>query len=315
MAGKRRRHPNGKKRTEVGLKALSGIALLIFGLAYFNPSFRAALLTWVKWGVVLVSASLALWWWHKSRNRNRPLAIRSKHIEPTMHQDLIQEAAVDQFTPLLSPVDAMHLKNTHQLSIEGNNAKISSPPQGLTLELLHEIEWKRFEELCAAYFSSAGFDSQTQSHGADGGIDIRLYLKGKPEQVMNVVQCKAWAKPVGIKPMRELLGVIVASKAPRGTFVSLSGFHPDAETFARTNRIFPMDGNALLEGMLKRPLQEQLHLLSVATAGEYMTPTCASCGIKMVQRKRKADQSEFWGCVNYPQCKTVLRPKSVLMAA
>jgi restriction system protein len=85
--------------------------------------------------------------------------------------------------------------------------------------------------------------------------------------------------------MRELVGVIVASKTPREMFVPLSGFHPDAEAFARTNRIFPMDGNALLEGMLKRPAQEQLHLLSVATEGEYMTPTCASCGIKMVQKK------------------------------
>jgi hypothetical protein len=115
--------------------------------------------------------------------------------------------------------------------------------------------------------------------------------------------------------LRELLGVIVGSKAPRGTFVSLSGFHPDAEAFARANRIFPMDGNALLEGMLKRPPQEQSHLLSVATEGDYRKPTCASCGIKMVQKRRKADQSEFWGCINYPHCKTVLRPRNALVPA
>jgi len=76
-----------------------------------------------------------------------------------------------------------------------------------------------------------------------------------------------------------------------------------------------MDGNALLEGILKRPPQEQLHLLSVATEGEYRTPTCASCGIKMVQRKRKADQSDFWGCANYPKCKTVLQLRSALVLA
>jgi restriction system protein len=240
-----------------------------------------------------------------------------------MQRDVIEEAGINQPTPLpLSPLDVTRLKNPQTLSdasltrppIEGNG-NISNPPARLSLELLHEIEWKRFEELCAAYFSSVGFDSQTQSHGADGGIDIRLYIKGKPDQVMNIVQCKAWAKPVGIKPMRELLGVIVASKAPCGTFVSLSGFHPDAEAFARTNRIFPMDGNALLEGMLKRPLQEQLRLLTVATEGEYMTPTCASCGIKLVQRKRKSDQSEFWGCTNYPKCKTVMQPRNALVPA
>ena len=308
MAGKRRRHPNGEKLSEAGLKAVSGIALLIFMLAYFKPSFRAALVTCAEWGVVLVSASVAFWWWHKSRNKTKPQPVRLSN------QDPLEQAGINQSTPVPSSLDALHLNNAKQLPIE-DNGKISSPPTELTLELLHEIEWKRFEELCAAYFSSAGFDSQTQSHGADGGIDIRLYGKGKPDQVMNIVQCKAWAKPVGIKPMRELLGVIVASKAPRGTFVSLSGFHPDAEAFARTNRIFPMDGNALLEGMLKRPAQEQLHLLNVATEGEYMTPTCASCGVKMVQRKRKADQSAFWGCVNYPRCKTVLQPRSALVPA
>jgi hypothetical protein len=69
LAGKRRRHPNGKKLTEAGLKALSGIALLIFSLAYFNPTFRVALLTLAKWGAVLASASVAFLWRHKSRNK------------------------------------------------------------------------------------------------------------------------------------------------------------------------------------------------------------------------------------------------------
>jgi restriction system protein len=315
LAGKRHRPPNGKKLTEAGLKAFSGIALLIFMLAYFNPSFRPTLLTWAKWGVVLVSASVAFWWWHKSRNKNKgQLALRSKHIEPTTQRDLIGEASINQSTPLLSPLDAIHAKNAHQLPLEGNG-KMSSPAPGLTLELLHEIEWKRFEELCAAYFGSVGFHSKTQSHGADGGIDIRLSVKGEPGQIRNIVQCKAWTKPVGIKPMREFLGVMVATNALRGTFVALSGFHPDAEAFARTNRIFPIGGKALVDGMLRLPVQEQLHLLSVATEGEYMTPTCASCGIKMIMRKRKADQSEFWGCANYPRCKVVLQPGNALVLA
>jgi len=36
------------------------------------------------------------------------------------------------------------------------------------------------------------------------------------------------------------------------------------------------------------------------------TPKCPVCGMTMVKRFKKADNSPFWGCSNYPDCKGVV---------
>src|SRR5690606_33117001 len=74
-----------------------------------------------------------------------------------------------------------------------------------TLHALRQLEWKRFELLCASYYDAVGFRSETLRCGADGGIDVKLY-RGDMTEPVAVVQCKAWnAKPVGVQQIRELL--------------------------------------------------------------------------------------------------------------
>lgn len=81
-------------------------------------------------------------------------------------------------------------------------------PTAWSLELLRQIEWKRFEELSAAFYRELGHRSETIRYGADGGIDAKLFHGDSLEPVA-IVQCKAWnSRPVGVKPVRELLGVM-----------------------------------------------------------------------------------------------------------
>lgn len=126
------------------------------------------------------------------------------------------------------------------------------PPDRWSLELLRLIDWKRFEEVCAEYFRVCGFDASTQSHGPDGGIDIKLRAPSDPSSVENIVQCKQWSRPVGPKPLRELLGVMTAKGVQRDTFVTASTFNDDAVKFARDNRIHLIDGPGLLTRILER---------------------------------------------------------------
>ena len=44
-------------------------------------------------------------------------------------------------------------------------------------QVFDDIEWRRFEAVCEKLFGQAGFDARTQSHGADGGVDIWLHSK------------------------------------------------------------------------------------------------------------------------------------------
>ncbi|HEX5767920.1 MAG TPA: topoisomerase DNA-binding C4 zinc finger domain-containing protein [Burkholderiales bacterium] len=43
--------------------------------------------------------------------------------------------------------------------------------------------------------------------------------------------------------------------------------------------------------------------MKLATQGDFLTPTCPSCGIKMIPRKSTAHGRTYWGCRNYPGCK------------
>jgi restriction system protein len=168
------------------------------------------------------------------------------------------------------------------------------------------IEWRRFEAVCEALFAQAGFETRSQSHGADGGVDIWLH-SANAQGPAAVVQCKHWqGKPVGVKEIREFFGVMAAHKLKRGTYATTSSYTADAQAFAKDNGINAMDGPALLDLIARRTPEQQQALLKVAYEGEYWRPTCASCGIKLVERKPNKGGAGFWGCSNYPRCKSRL---------
>lgn len=172
-------------------------------------------------------------------------------------------------------------------------------------ELLAVLEWKRFEEVCAGLFKRLGFETKLATCGADGGIDIHLY-RARSDQPVAIVQCKAWTKKVGVNVIRELRGVMTSERVAEGIFVTKSTYSDEAMTFAKANQIDLMDGDKVLNAILKLTEEQQTSLLRLATAGDYTTPTCASCGVKMIARKPKLGGKPFWGCVNYPRCKMKL---------
>lgn len=177
-------------------------------------------------------------------------------------------------------------------------------------QVFRDIEWRRFEEVCASLFAQAGFEARTQSHGADGGVDIWLY-SANSQGPAAVVQCKHWlGKPVGVKEVREFYGVMASHKLTRGTYATSGTFTTDARDFAKSNGISPMDGLALLALISRRTSQQQKELLALAYQGEYWRPTCASCGIKMVERQARRNGNAFWGCAEYPRCSFTLPVRS-----
>lgn len=175
--------------------------------------------------------------------------------------------------------------------------------------VLAAIEWRRFEAVCEALYAQAGFTTRSQSHGADGGIDI--WLHSRHSDVPRIVQCKHWqSKSVGVKEMREFFGVMASHQLKSGTYVTSSTFSAEAIAFAKTNGIHAQDGTALLKVISQRTPEQQAALLAVAYEGEYWRPTCASCGTKMVERNSTKNEGSFWGCANYPKCRGGTIPKS-----
>jgi restriction system protein len=150
-----------------------------------------------------------------------------------------------------------------------------------TPELLKQLEWRRFEELCAAYFEALG--------PANGAV---------------LVQCSPWtAYRVGIKPVRKLHDAMKAGNAGEGVLVSPGKFTQEARTFAGKEHISLIDGDELLTKITALVPEQALALLKLATQGDFRTPTCPACVVKMIPRQSTAHGRTYWGCRNYPACK------------
>lgn len=222
--------------------------------------------------------------------------------------------SVPQKNNLTSSLPEEH-KVVHGWTKNGNNSGYSifqnnagevnpKPPTSWSIELLQQIEWKLFEDLSAAFYKEKGIRADLTKLGADGGIDIKLYQddSGKPT---SLVQCKAWnARQVGVKEIREFLGVMTHEKIPKGFYMASGVYSSEAKEFAKSNGITLIDGIMLFSMIQRLPVDAQLRLLNLATAADYTTPSCSSCGIKMLKKTGK--RGEFWGCSNYPRCHQTL---------
>jgi hypothetical protein len=182
----------------------------------------------------------------------------------------------------------------------------SDKPQVWTMQVLGSLEWKRFETVCAEYFRMIGYDPRETRIGADGGVDIWVYKSGMQKPV-GIVQCKAWSNKVGVKPVRELFGVMAAEGVANGKFITAGEFTSEALQFAEGKRLKLISGEAFIAAIRKLPEEKQEELLNLAVDGDYRTPTCPQCGTKM---KLRDGGRPFWGCARYPRCKAVLAYKN-----
>ena len=181
-----------------------------------------------------------------------------------------------------------------------------------TRDLLKHLEWRRLEELCAAYFEELGFRTGLTHDRGDGAVDISLYAAGA-ETACILVHCKAWdAYPIGIKPLHELQGAMTSANVAEGVMVTTGRFTPEAAGFAAKENIQLIDGAAFLEKLVALLPEKALALLKFATKGDFLTPTCPRCSLKMTGRKSTREGRMFWGCQNYPRCKHTFSSATII---
>ncbi len=177
-------------------------------------------------------------------------------------------------------------------------------PKTLNYKNLQSLEWKRFEILSREFFLSLGFRADLTKIGADGGIDVVLY-EGDNKHPAAIAQCKAWnSRPVGVKQIRELFGVMASEKVSSGIFIITGNFTSEARTFAVGKSLELIDGPTLIDFITQLSAGDQTKIINRVFRGDYITPTCPSCDVKMVKRtaKNNADY-KFYGCLNFPRCR------------
>ena len=172
-------------------------------------------------------------------------------------------------------------------------------------QLLKQLEWRRFEELCVAYFEALGSKASIARSATHAGVDIHLVAQGAQDAPL-LAQCKAWdAYRVGIKGARELRSAMTAAGLDQGVLLTSGRFTQEAARYAREQNIELIDGAELLTRIAALAPEKALALLKYATQGDFLTPTCPNCSIKMISRKSTREGRKFWGCRNYPRCKQI----------
>jgi restriction system protein len=174
-----------------------------------------------------------------------------------------------------------------------------------SIETIRDLSWREFEQLLAESFRRQGYKVVETGPGADGGVDLVLTRDGDT----SLVQCKQWKqRKVGVKPVRELYGVVASRSVSGGVFVTSGDYTAEARRFAET---VPLDliAGPELETMVR---SVQHGATDAATprpapvAAQPSAPDCPQCGNDMVRRvaRRGAHTGKaFWGCSNFPGCR------------
>ena len=148
-------------------------------------------------------------------------------------------------------------------------SRVRQRPAQWSRQVFEDIEGRRFEAVCEQLFGQAGFETRSQPHGADGGVDIWLHSR-HAQGPAAIVRCKHWhGQPVGVRELREFHGVMASHQLKRGTYATSSTFAADAARFAKENGINALDADRLLALIAKRTPQQQGDLLATAHEGGY----------------------------------------------
>lgn len=112
----------------------------------------------------------------------------------------------------------------------------------------HELEW-----IVNSLYDRMGFKSILTSLSKDGGVDVvaNYFSEETETYVKYIIQVKRWKDPVGVRIVRELLGVKEDQKADKALMVSISGYARTSMEFATRHNIRLVDKDALEEMLQK----------------------------------------------------------------
>ena len=116
------------------------------------------------------------------------------------------------------------------------------------MEVLHNLTPSEFEALVAELFNKMGYSVELTGKSYDGGIDIIIEKSTPSQKELSLVQCKKYKKTIGVKDIRELLGVVENKKATRSIFCTCSDYTKMATHFCKSNsRIELMSGTQIIK--------------------------------------------------------------------
>lgn len=105
------------------------------------------------------------------------------------------------------------------------------------------------------------------------------------------------------------------ARVAEGYFVTTSTFTGEARAWVANKQLHLIDGADFVGRMNDLEEADRHEILGEVFAGDYRTPTCPKCDVKLVIRTSEKDRSSFWGCPRYPRCHYTLNSATAVDAA
>lgn len=167
-----------------------------------------------------------------------------------------------------------------------------------TPELLARLEWKRFEELVAAYYGKTGVVAVRTKCGPASPVHIKISWKGE-SRPFAFVHCIA--HPTGLvqpNSIQELVSALAAEDIRRGYVVTSGKFGVPARDLAEEKNITLLPGDIFLEKLNALPDSARNELMQEVAIGDISTPSCPVCEGRM---SRAPEDPALWRCPSHPE--------------
>lgn len=184
------------------------------------------------------------------------------------------------------------------------NLQADEKPREWSAQLLHALEWKRMGDLCLAFYKERGLQASSVSFGSDGSVDAVLQQSGQ-SAAFALMHCRARGEAeVGAEAVEALLPKMHEAGVERAFFMGVKRFSREAHDLARAHQITLVDERMFLALLARLSHDDRQRLLNLAVEGDYATPSCPGCLLKMLPRE--SARGRYWGCRAYPLCKHTL---------
>jgi restriction system protein len=179
------------------------------------------------------------------------------------------------------------------------------------LEALRSLSWQDFEIVVGELVRRQNYlVKERGGFQADGGVD--MIAEGRGGRI--VIQCKQWrSRAVSESQVKELYATVKAERFREGWLVTCGHFTDNAKGWAKGKELRLIDGTALVDLLGGRfPVQVTTGasgspLATTAAAVQSLpaaaNPQCPECGRLMRRQTNSTDQSLFWGCTGFPDCR------------
>jgi len=177
---------------------------------------------------------------------------------------------------------------------------------------LDRIEWRVFDELVRNYLNTQGWVAKRVSVDGHGTTRSLLWKRNEARPSAYLCCMPAVGAMLSIDHVRQIELVLEEESLPEGFIVTTGDFTSEARNYTlRKRHVELVSGDALMTLLRNLPRKQHSTIVSQTLSGNYDTPSCPSCEIKMVLQDGPQPR---WLCPQQPGCQRSFPAVKAVMA-